>query len=185
MKITVIERAGMKKSDNKKMRREGNIPAVIYAPGKTAENITINGTEFGAILRNLKPGSLSTTVFSLMMGKKERRAIIKDIQYQLTSYQVSHLDFVELVEDVPVQVKVPIVVTGIADCVGIKLGGFLRQVVRFVDVECTPKKIPSEFTVDIKDLGIMQTKRVSDLAIPDGVRPLVNLEEVIVVIAKR
>ncbi len=71
---------------------------------------------------------MPTTVFTLSDGKKERRAIIKDIQYHLTTYHVSHIDFEELVDNVPVSVKVPVNCIGVADCMGIKFGGFLRQV---------------------------------------------------------
>jgi len=185
MKLTVQQRADQKKSETKKIRREGNIPAILYSAGKNPEAIIVNGPEFGAALRTMKPGRLPTTVFSLSVGGKERRAIIKDIQYHLTTYVVSHIDFEELHESVPVCVKVPINCTGIVDCVGIKLGGFLRQVVRHVKVECMPKRIPEEFLIDVKDLGIRQTKRLSDIAMPEGVKPLANLEEVVVVIAKR
>lgn len=185
MKLTVSNRAGTKKSSVKEIRRQGDIPAVLYSKTKACEPITISGTEFKTILRELKAGRLPTTVFTLHFGKQERRAIIKDIQYQLTTYQVIHLDFEELHEEVPVSVKVPITVTGAADCVGIKLGGFLRQVIRYVKVECLPKKIPSEFQIDVQDLGIRQSKRLSDIVMPSGIRPLASLNEVIVVIAKR
>ncbi len=185
MKLTVTKRAAMKKSDTKAMRREGNIPAVLYSPGKESESLLINGTEFGTFLRNLKTGGLPTTVFTLMMGNKEKKAVVKDIQYELTSYRVSHLDFEELVDNVPVRVKVPVTVTGVVDCIGVKLGGFLRQVVRYVEVECLPKKIPTEFLVDVKDLGIAQTRRLKDVALPEGIRLLAGIEEVLVVVAKR
>ena len=185
MKLTVKSREGEKKGDLKRIRREGNIPAVIYSSSSKPEKMTIDGVEFAAILRKVLPGQLPTTVFVLNDGKKEKKAIIKDIQYQLTTYKVSHIDFEELMENVPVNIKVPVNCVGVADCVGIKLGGFLRQVVRHVKVECLPKHIPSEFLIDIRDLGIRQSKRLKDLALPQGVRPLAATDEVIVVIAKR
>lgn len=185
MKLTVQPRLGEKKSDIKQIRREGNIPAVVYSSKHTPEKITVTGAEFGAVLRELKPGQLPTTVFLLSQGGKERKVIVKDIQYRLTTYQVSHIDFEELVDNVPVSVKVPVQCTGVLDCVGIKLGGFLRQVVRHVKVECLPKAIPAEFQVDVRELGIRQTKRLKDIVMPEGVRALVDGEEVIVVIAKR
>ena len=91
----------------------------------------------------------------------------------------------ELLDQVPVKVKVPVNCIGVADCPGIKLGGFLRQVARYVKVECLPKLIPAEFIVDVKDLGIRQTKRLKDLSLPSGVKALESPEEVLVVIAKR
>jgi large subunit ribosomal protein L25 len=185
MKLAVKERVGEKKKDLKQMRRDGFIPAIIYSSKNQPEKLVIDAAEFSTILRGMKPGQLPTTVFTLTGGKKERRAIIKDIQYHLTTYRVSHIDFEELIENVPVSVKVPVNCTGIVDCIGIKLGGFLRQVARHVKVECLPNQIPSEFLVDVKDLGIRQSRRLKDITMPKGVRPLTSPEEVVVVIAKR
>lgn len=185
MKLAVKERVGEKKKNLKEIRRDGNIPAIVYSSKSQPETLTIDGAEFNTILRDMKPGQLPTTVFTLTGGKKERRAIIKDIQYHLTTYRVSHIDFEELLENVPVSVKVPVNCIGVVDCIGIKLGGFLRQVVRHVKVECLPNHIPSEFIIDVKDLGIRQSKRLKDIAMPKGVRPLTSPEEVVVVIAKR
>lgn len=185
MKLTVKSREGEKKGDIKQIRREGNIPAIIYSSSTKPEKMIVDGMEFAAILRGVLPGQLPTTIFTLSNGKKERKAIIKDIQYHLTTYKVSHIDFEELLEEVPVSVKVPVNCTGVVDCVGIKLGGFLRQVTRHVKVECLPKNIPAEFLIDVRDLGIRQSKRLKDIAMPQGVRPLAGTDEVIVVIAKR
>lgn len=185
MKLAVEKRVSEKKKDVKDIRREGNIPAIIYFSKGQPEKLVVNGEEFKAALRNMKPGQLPTTVFTLSDGTKSRKAIVKDIQYQPTTYVVSHIDFEELVEDVPVNVKVPVNCAGVADCTGIKLGGFLRQVVRHVKVQCLPKHIPSEFIVDVKDLGIRQSKRMKDVSLPAGVKALARPEEVLVVIAKR
>ena len=185
MKLAVKKREGEKKKDLKQIRRDGNVPAIVYSSKSQAETVIIDGAQFNAILRDMKPGQLPTTIFTLVDGKKEKRAIIKDIQYHLTTYRVSHIDFEELIENVPVSVKVPVNCIGVGDCIGIKLGGFLRQVVRHVKVECLPNHIPSEFLVDVKDLGIRQSKRLKDIAMPNGVRPLTSTEEVVVVIAKR
>jgi len=185
MKLAVKQRVSEKKKDIKEIRREGNIPAIVYSSKSQPEKLIVDGAEFNSILRQMKPGQLPTTIFILSDGKKECRAIIKDIQYHLTTYNVSHIDFEELIENVPVCVKVPINCTGIVDCMGLKLGGFLRQVTRHVKVECLPKNIPTEFIVDIKDLGIRQSRRLKDIEMPSGVKPLAGPEEVVVVIAKR
>lgn len=185
MKLNAVERTTKKKSETKQIRREGKIPAILYSPGQPNQELVIDSAEMSAVLRKMKLGHLQTTTFTLVIGGKEKKAIIKDIQYQLTSYQVSHIDFEELNADVPVSVKVPIQCVGVGDCVGIKLGGFLRQVIRHVKVECLPKHIPTEFVIDVTELGIKQSKRLADIAMPKGVKPLAKLEDVVVVIAKR
>ena len=185
MKLIAKERSSAKKSETKQLRRDGKVPVILYSPGKSNRQLIIDTAEFKALLRTMKQGHLPTTVFTLAIDGKDVKAIVKDIQYKLTTYDVLHIDFEELVENVPVSVKVPVQCTGIADCVGIKAGGFLRQVSRHVKVECLPKNVPTEFIVDIAGLGIKQAKRIADIQMPTGVRPLAKMDEVVVVIAKR
>jgi large subunit ribosomal protein L25 len=184
MKLNVTQRKEKKKSVTREIRRRGDVPAVLYSKNGPSELMIVKGAEFSAHLRAIEPDHLSTTIFTLVDGKRERRVIVKDIQYTPTTYQISHIDFEELIDRAPVSVRVPIVLSGSALCVGVKLGGFLRQVIRSVKVECPPEKIPTEFSVDVADLGIRQTKRLSDVVMPQGVRPLDKLEEVVVVVAK-
>lgn len=186
MKLKVMPRAANKKSEVNKLRREGYIPAVLYIRGGAGETIALKSSEFNSYLRNIKSGHLPTTIFTLVdENGKERRVVIKDIQYEVTTYNVMHLDFEELLDDVKLNAKVPIECTGLADCVGIKLGGVLRQVIRHVRVRCLPKDLPSFFELNIKELGLRQSKRLSDLEIPETIRPLMNMNEVVAVIVKR
>jgi len=184
-KLTVHPRKDLKKSEANRIRREGNILGVIYGQGKENENIWIKGDEIQAILRSMKSGLLATTVFELHDGKKTFKAIIKDVHYHVATYAIQHIDFAILEDDREVSVNVPIVISGLADCVGVKLGGFMRQVIRSLKVSCLPKHIPQQFDLDIRDLNVAQSKRLSDIAIPDAVRPLGRMNEVAVVIAKK
>ncbi|MDN3506895.1 MAG: 50S ribosomal protein L25 [Simkaniaceae bacterium] len=185
MNLTAKKRAGETKGANNQIRRDGNIPAVIYAAGEPGASIEINGPEFHAALRSIKKGHLSTTIFTLDVAGKKTKAIVKGIQYHRTSYDIIHLDFEELKDGVPVTLKVPIECEGAADCVGIKLGGSMRQIIRSVKVECLPKDIPSQFSLGIHELKIKQSKRLSDIALPKGIKPVATTDEVVVVIAKR
>lgn len=186
MKLKVFKRELIKKSESNRIRREGNIPAVVYVGKKSTDSIIVEGTEFNGLLRTVQPGRLSTTVFFLKdESGKERRAILKEIQYHPTTYQVQHLDFEELFDDVKITLNVPIECTGVADCVGVKLGGVLRQVIRKLRVRCLPKDIPTVFLIDVKNMGQNDKKRLVELEIPQTVRPVANLNEVAIIIAKR
>jgi large subunit ribosomal protein L25 len=186
MKLKISPRTGDKKSEAKRLRREGNIPACIYGRGKSSETISVPSNEFASLLRQVEPGRLSTTVFELEQDKeKGRKVIIKDIQYEPTNYAVVHLDFEELIEGAKINVKVPIECVGVVDCVGVKLGGVLRQVIRNIRVRCLTQDLPTFFQVDVRNLAHGEVKRLKDLEIPDTVRPLADLNEVAVIIAKR
>lgn len=184
MKLTLTKRTGATKGAIKAIRRQGDIPAVFYGQGQTVEKIAVKGEEFRTILRNLPHGRLATTRFELHFDGKVFHAIIKDIQYNVASYDVEHIDFVLLSNDKPVTVNVPIQIAGAAECPGVKLGGTLRQVIRTLKVSCLPGDIPVEFQIDVGELNITQSKRLSDIAIPPNVRPLAQMNEVAVVIAK-
>jgi large subunit ribosomal protein L25 len=186
MKLKLFKRDAAKKGEVKRLRREGKIPAVVYKHGQAGDNIAIEASEFSAFLRKVQPGRLSTSVFTLAdESGRSFRAIVKDIQYNPVNYNVVHLDFEELVDDVKINIKVPIEFVGVVDCVGVKLGGVLRQVIRQLRVRCLPQDIPEVFQLDVRDLGQRESRRLSDLSIPDTVRPLANLKEVVVVVAKR
>lgn len=185
IEMSMHKRKAERKSDAKKLRRDGDIPAIIYKKGN-GEPVSIKNADVQAMLRTIQSGHLPTTLISLSEGKgKPRLAIVKEIQYHPTTYNVLHLDFEELHDNVPVTVKVPVEFTGVVDCIGIKLGGVVRQPMRHVRVRCLPKDIPAAFEIDIKEMNVNDSRKVSDLKIPESVRPLANDNDVIAVIVKR
>lgn len=186
MKLVVKPRFSQKKSDVKQIRRAGDIPAVIYSLKKESVSLVVGGQEFGTAMRQMQSGYLPTTIFTLSDGVKECRAIVKDIQYHVTTYQVLHIDFEELIDDVAVTIKVPVNCIGTTDCVGVKLGGVVRLVTRHVKVKCHPKHIPTKFDIDVKDANIGDSLRVKDLqGVKSGVTILAKDNDAVVIIAKR
>lgn len=185
MELKVKQRKVEKKSNVKQLRRDGFIPAVMYAKGTQAQSIELARADFEAALRQIQPNHLSNTVFTLKEDKTEKKAIVKDIQYHRTTYDVLHLDFEILDDKTPVKVKIPVEYKGAEECQGVKIGGFLRSVIRQVPVKCLPSQIPQEFQIDVRRLGIKQSKRLKDIEFPEGVKPLAKLNEVVVIVAKR
>ncbi|HSX04425.1 MAG TPA: 50S ribosomal protein L25 [Rhabdochlamydiaceae bacterium] len=185
MQLTAKPRAEETKGGLKQMRRAGTIPAVLYSPNNEAQSLTIERVELETAFRKIKEGMLSTSVFKLNLDKGKKKAIVKDVQYHPTNYKVLHLDFEELSEDVPVRINVPIILTGVMDCIGVKLGGFLRQVLRTIKVECLPKHIPTHFEIDVRDLAVGKTLKLSDLTLPAGVKGIYKSDQVMVLVSKK
>jgi large subunit ribosomal protein L25 len=185
MKLHAEKRAAERKSEAKKHRREGKIPAILYSKGQIGEPLVVPEPEFAALLRTLEDGALANTVLTLALDGKERAVLVKGIQYHPTTYNIIHLDFEELHDDTKVRLRIPLRLTGSRECVGVQHGGVIRPVIRHVSVECLPKDIPSKFSLDVRNLEIKGKRRLSEIAIPENVRPLANLSEVAVVIAKR
>ncbi|HLB53247.1 MAG TPA: 50S ribosomal protein L25 [Chlamydiales bacterium] len=185
MNFTGFAREVGKKGALNEARREGKIPAVLYGPKKENSPLYLKKEEFEAVLRKMAPNTLATTIFELDVEGKKRKVLIKEVQYGRASYAVEHVDFFEVVENLPLQVNVPIQIAGIMDCAGVKLGGFVRQVIRHLKVSCLPKEIPQHFILDVREMQLAEVKRLSDLPLPKGVKPLAKMNEVAVVIAKK
>jgi len=186
MKLNYTVREACSKGESNRLRIAGSIPAVLYSKSTDAKHIAVGKSEFEAHLRSLQPGRLATTRFALHDGNGNPiNAILKDIQYHPTTYNVLHLDFEVLHDDAEINVRVPIELVGTADCVGVKLGGVLRAVKRGLRVRCLPKDIPEAFYMDVRTLAARQSRRLKELDIPANVKPLDDLNEVAVIIAKR
>lgn len=185
MELSIFKRTAEKKSETKRIRLEDGIPAVIYSAGNPNEKIFVKKSEFEKILRQVKEDCLSVTLFNLKGGNKKQKAIVKEIQYHTTTYDILHVDFMALDDNRKIEVNVPIQCLGAEECAGVKLGGVLRRVIRKLKIKCLPKDIPSGFTLDVTSLGIGQSFRLNDIAIPSNVTPVARMDEVAVVVAKR
>jgi large subunit ribosomal protein L25 len=183
--ITCTAREGTSKGNVRRLRRNGSLPIVVYSKGQMAQSGTVLKADIEAAMRSIRPGFLTTTVFVLKDETgSERNVLVKEVQYKSTTYDLVHLDFFELEEGRKIDVKVPVEFDNAAECVGVKLGGQLRHIMRHVKVRCEPANIPSHFSVDVKDLAMHQTKRVRDIAIPPFVTCLAHANDVIVAVLK-
>lgn len=184
--ISCKTRKKQTKGDASRLRREGFIPFVMYSKGQAAEMGTLARSDWEAVIRKLRQGFLTTAKFLLKdESGRERQAIVREIQYTPTSYEVLHIDFLELENSREVELKVPVEFANTVDCTGVKLGGTVRPILRHVRVRCLPGNIPTNFELDMKELGIGHSRRVKDIVIPQGVTCLEGQEEVVVSIVKK
>ncbi len=184
MELAIFPRKRTTKGDLKKLRKEGAIPAILYSKGQKNEDLFVNAHDFRKILNETKKGRLATSVFTLKGSKEKFSAIVKEIQYDVTSYEILHLDFEKLSEKDRVKVSVPVECVGEENCVGVKVGGILRQTIRSLRVSCLPRDIPQSFQLDVSGLELGQNKRVKDIELPKDVKPLAKMQEVIVLVTK-
>lgn len=173
MKLTIksrVLRDGTKgeKGTLSAVRAEGFIPAVLYGAGKN-ELLSVKKDDFEGHLREMKRDGkpLATAVFELNDG---RRVVVKDIHQKVSDYSIQHLDLFLLEKGKPLAVNVPLHIEGIDNCTGIKLGGFLRHIVRSVRVKCLPDQIPQRFVLDISNLNILQSLTIGDIAFSETVK---------------
>jgi large subunit ribosomal protein L25 len=72
-----------------------------------------------------------------------------------------HIDFIQLVEGKPVTMDIPVVLHGQAR--GVLNGGKLKSVLRKLSVRAVPGQLPESVDLDINELKIGKSIRVSDV----------------------
>ena len=175
--IEVERRSSTGKGANRKLRREGLIPAVVYG-GKDKEAVPVV-LDRHIVTELLRQEKGRNTVFLLKMKgtKQERHAMVRDAQIDPLTQQYRHLDFIRVIKGQRLKVEIPVVLEG--EAAGVKVGGFLDWVGRTLHVECAAEAIPESFRVDVSHLELGQHIAASELALPEGVRLLDDARKMI------
>jgi large subunit ribosomal protein L25 len=166
---------------NRRLRKAGLLPAVVYGGGKEPVSIQVEQKSVHRLLREVG-GENAVFLLKLAGTGKSRHTMVRKIDVDPISRQISHVDFQRIDMAKTVKVQVQLEITG--EPIGVKTeDGVLDFVNRTVEVECLPDKIPAVIEVDVSDLHLGQHLEASDLAIPEGVDILDDLTKVIVSIA--
>ena len=177
--LTLTKRAETGKGASRQLRREGKVPAVLYGKGGTI-SLTLDPVEFNKVLRSKQQGHVLITLTEAnKKGASQHNAVLKDLQYDPISGHVLHADFFEVVMDRPIQVAIPIVITG-STPVGVTLGGVLQQRQRHLPVEGLPADIPDTVVIDGSGLDIGQAVKIKDIPLAKGIRTRDDLEKIVV-----
>ncbi len=177
--LTLTKRTETGKGAARQLRREGKIPAVLYGKGK-AQSLTLDPIEFHKVLHAKHQGHVLITLAEAnQKDASQHNALLKDLQYDPIKGHVLHVDFFEIVMDQPIQVTIPLVITGSVP-IGVTLGGSLRQRQRHVDVKGLPADIPDTVVIDASGLDIGQAIKIKDLSIAESLKINDDLEKIIV-----
>jgi large subunit ribosomal protein L25 len=153
-------RRGGGKNDARRLRRTGQIPAVVYGGGQEAQAIAVDPKQ---MLRILRSESGHNTIFDLGLDGASTKVMIVDWQFEPIHSALLHVDLKRIAMDKVLRVRVPVVLKGEAPGVKVQ-GGILEQLLREVEIECLPADIPGHIDGDISNLMFGQVIRVSDLA---------------------
>jgi large subunit ribosomal protein L25 len=159
--INANTRGAAGKSDARRLRAQGMIPAAVYGGGDEAVAIAVNAKEIANILRS---DTGHNTIFKVALpGSGEpSTVIIKDRQVDPVKGRLLHVDLLRLSLTEVTRVSVPIEIVG--EPIGVKLeGGILDLQMREIEVECLPGDIPESLTLDVANMHLGDHLTVADL----------------------
>ena len=182
IQVKAVKRENYGKKAAKAVRREGQIPAVLYGGGETVS--------FSVDPREIKPliYTPNSYIVDLEIDGKTEKAVLRDVQFHPIREEILHMDFYRVQPGKPVAISIPVRLTcrrvsepykkanrkfhpddSVIDVEGVKIGGKLVLSARKLTVSAQLDKLPDELVIDVTPLGVGKTIFVGDLNF-DGVK---------------
>ena len=159
VKIEGKKRSDLGKKATRQIRSEEQVPAVIYGGAETIH--------FSAPVMSFRTLVYTPEfqIAEILLDGKTYRTIMKDIQFDVVTDELNHIDFMELVEDRKVVATLPIKYSGQSQ--GVKDGGRLELKIKSLNVRTYPKHLTEHIDVDITNLQLHGNIRVQDVQAPN------------------
>lgn len=176
--IEVERRTETGKNACNRLREKDLIPAVLYGGGAGMESMSLSVPR-KSLLGLFRKGIHQNVVFLLQLkGTEEKRHVmVRDVTLSPLRRELIHVDFLRILLDRKMKMKVSVEAVGIA--AGVKLGGTLDVVTRELEIECLPADIPASIPVDVSGLGAGEVLRVADVNVGDKLRILGDTDRVL------
>ena len=165
------------KNVNKRLRKSGRIPAVVYGAGREPLPLSVDPEAISDVLHSQ---SGHNTIFAISVdGQKQANVMVKDYQLDPVRGNLIHADMYAIAMDQLLELTVDVEMVGEPE--GVKVGGGIMDVVtRSLEVECLPSDIPESIQVDVRHLKINDYIRVKNLP-PNPKVKILNDPEVVIV----
>lgn len=139
----------------KNLRKQDLVPCNLY--GKDGNvTFTVNVSDVRKLIY-----TPDTLIVNLTIDGKECKAVVKELQFHPVTEQLFHIDFFQVTEDKPVIVEIPVQLEGHAE--GVKAGGKLQLVTRKLKVKALYTNLPDRIVVDVTPLGLGKKLQVAEL----------------------
>ena len=175
--LVALERSGTGKGAARQARRDGMVPGILF--GGDAEPLAIQ-MPFNKMLHQLKAGRFKQTLFNLKVeGHDDVRVICRDVQRDVVKDLPTHFDLMRLRRTTRINLFIHVDFINEEKAPGLKRGGVLTIVRQEVELNVLAGDIPDHITVDLEGKQIGDVIHISDVTLPEGVKPTVDRNFVI------
>jgi len=174
--LKAIQRRLGRKSELKRMRKAGWLPAEVYGKGVENLHVYISKKDFEKL-----PHGEAFLINLEVEGEQEPRVcIVKEVQTDWTGTNPIHVDLQDLTHTAEIEAEIPVHIVGTPK--GLEKGGTLEVAMPTITIKAPPAKLPEHIEVDVSDLDVGDVLYVKDLPVPEGTQIMDNPDEVVVVI---
>lgn len=145
---------------------DGMVPAIIYGAEKESLNIKLRLNELTKASQN---ELFYTQVLLIKTGEEEEKVVLKELQRDPAKGKLLHADFQRVSRKTKLKVVIPVNFVNEDDCEGIKNeGGVISKSIREIEILCSAGNIPESIDVDVIDLPLGGSIRLTELNLPEG-----------------
>jgi len=169
--LKAIKRNSTTAGQVNKLRSEGFIPAVLYGGKQNNLNISVKKLQFQDLI---KTETFMSKVFDLDIDGNSEKALPREIAFDPVSDEPIHIDFMRIVKGSKIILEIPVRFVNSEKSPGLKKGGVLNIVRRKVELKCPTENIPDEIIVDLDNIEINTSLKISSVKLPEGVTPTIT-----------
>lgn len=150
------------------VRREGQLPGIIYGGGKDPVSISIDPRQ---IEKDVNSSVFFAKLYDMKIDGKKERVIPRDLQVHIINERPTHVDFMRVSKDDLLTISIPLRFLNEEMSPGLKRGGVLNAVLHELELICpADQNIPDHIDIDLTGLEMHHTIHVSNLELPAGVK---------------
>ena len=159
------------------LRSKGLIPAILYGGDNPNLKISVDEKLLNKVFNS---DSFLSTIIDLNIDGQMEKVIPRDISYHVISDKPIHIDFMRVSKGSKIILQIPVIFKNNKDCPGLKSGGVLNIVRRKVELSCSAENIPENLIVDLANLEIGTSIKISSVKLPENVIPTITDRDFVV-----
>ncbi len=153
------------------IKNSGNVPAIIYGGKEENQKISISKKLLKSLIE--KENFLSS-IIQLNINGKPQNVLPREVKYHIISDEPTHVDFLRVLPGVKIKIEVPVNFINHDKSPGLKRGGVLNIVRRKVELKCPSEKIPKSLTIDLNEVDIGESFKISYVKLDPEVVPTIQ-----------
>ena len=165
------------KGEVNSLRINGNVPAIVYGGSEKNQKIYLSKKNIKNLIE--KENFLSN-IISINLDGKSENVLPKEIAWDPITDEPIHIDFLRIIKGAKVILEIPVKFINIEKSPGLKRGGVLNIVRRKVELKCPAENIPTELVVDLDNLDIGASIKISSIKLPENVAPTIQGRDFVV-----
>lgn len=155
--LVAKERKEIQNSGLTQLRKQGNIPSVVYGKNEESKTIVVKNVDLIRIIKEVGRNG----IISLDVNGNSQDVILADYQYDPIKRDILHADFLYINSSTEIHAQVHVALTGTSK--GVEDGGILQQSLHELNITAKPREIPETIEVDISNIQVNQTIKIGEI----------------------